>query len=214
MLPVLNETEIRVLGCLMEKSVLTPDQYPLTLNALTNACNQKSSREPVMALDKGAVQRALRDLEAKHLVRTDENFKRGVEKYAQRFCNTTYSDVQLDTDGFAILTLLMLRGPQTPGELRARSGRMHPFADNNAVADSGERLVDRPEGALLVELPRIPGRKDAQFMHLLGGAIDVASQVEASAVAKPVSAPRASGLEQRVSELETEVARLRRLIED
>ncbi len=91
MLPVLSDVELRVLGCLMEKSSLTPDQYPLTLNALTNACNQKSSREPIMALEKGAVQHGIRDLEAKHLVRTDENFKRGVEKYAHRFCNTPYS---------------------------------------------------------------------------------------------------------------------------
>lgn len=214
MLPVLSETELRVLGCLMEKSVLTPDQYPLTLNALTNACNQKSSREPIMALEKGAVQHGMRSLEAKHLARTDENFKRGVEKYAQRFCNTSFSEVQLETDEFAVLTLLILRGPQTPGELRARSGRMHPFADNNAVVETAQRLVTREKGALLVKMPRTPGRKDAEYMHLLGGEVDIASYAEKSAAARTSTAPRNAGLEQRVSDLEAEVDRLRSLIED
>jgi len=214
MLTVLNDVELRILGCLMEKSVLTPDQYPLTLNALTNACNQKSSREPIMALEKGAVQHGVRGLEAKHLVRTDENFRRGVEKYAQRFCNTPYSDIQLEADEFAVLTLLVLRGPQTPGELRARSGRLHPFADNNAVVETADRLVARVQGALLVELPRTPGRKDAEYMHLLGGEIDLESYKEAAAAARPSVAPRGSALEQRVSDLEAEVARLRGLIEN
>lgn len=213
MLPVLNEVELRVLACLMEKSVLTPDQYPLTLNALTNACNQKSSREPVMALEKGEVQRAIRDLEAKHLVQTDENFKRGVEKYKQRFCNTSFSEVQLEADEFAILTLLILRGPQTPGELRARSGRLHSFEDNNAVVEIAEKLVARTKGSLLVKLPRVAGRKDAEYMHLLGGEVDVESHLEKSAAARASVAPRASVLEQRVSDLEAEVARLRAIIE-
>ena len=128
----LSDIEIRVLGCLMEKSITTPDQYPMTLNALTNACNQKSSREPVMSLDKGEVQHTLNQLSNKHLVRKDENFKRGVDKYAQRFCNSTFGEIQLESDEFAIVTLLMLRGPQTPGELRDRSGRMNRFEDNSA----------------------------------------------------------------------------------
>ena len=126
----LNDTEARVIGCLIEKSVVTPDQYPMTLNALTNACNQKSSRNPVMALTQGEVQHAIRELEAKHLVQTNENFKSRVEKYTQRFCNTRYSDLQFSDAELAVVCLLLLRGPQTPGELRSRSGRLHSFADN------------------------------------------------------------------------------------
>ena len=91
----LNDTEARVIGRLIEKSIVTPDQYPMTLNALTNACNQKSSRDPVMSLTQGEVQHAIRELEGKHLVRTDENFKRQVEKYAQRFCNSRYGNLQI-----------------------------------------------------------------------------------------------------------------------
>lgn len=213
MLPVLSESELRVLACLMEKSRLTPDQYPLTLNALTNACNQKSSRDPVMSLEKGNVQHAIRELTKKHLVRTDENFKRGVEKYTQRFCNTPYSEVQLDDEAFAVLTLLMLRGPQTPGELRARSGRLHAFADNNEVVATAERLVARTEGALLIKLPRTPGRKDSEYMHLLNGDVDVEQYVSESTT-REAQVPRKNTLEQRVSDLEEEVARLRALLEN
>ncbi len=213
MLPVLGDTELRVLGCLLEKSILTPDQYPLSLNALTNACNQKSSRDPVMSLEKGEVQRAIRDLEANHFIRTDENFKRGVEKYGQRFCNTSFSDVQLAEDEFAILTLLILRGPQTPGELRARSGRLHPFADNNAVVATAEAMAAKESNPLITKLPKSPGRKDAEYMHLLGGEIDLDHYASVTAAAPAVTRSKKSDLEQRVNTLEIEVARLRQLIE-
>ena len=124
MLPELSDKEARIIGCLLEKSVVTPDQYPITLNALTSACNQKSSREPVMSLQPGEVQQTIRQLESKHLVRTDENFKSRTEKYSQRFCNTRYSNIQFDDAQYAIICLLLLRGPQTPGEMRSRSGRL------------------------------------------------------------------------------------------
>ena len=133
MLIQLSDKEARVIGCLIEKSIVTPDQYPMTLNALTNACNQKSSRDPVMSLTQGEVQHTIRELEGKHLVRTDENFRSRVEKYSQRFCNTRYSNLQFGDDELAIVCLLLLRGPQTPGELRSRSGRLHGFADNADV---------------------------------------------------------------------------------
>ena len=129
----LSANETRVIGCLMEKSVTTPDQYPLTLNALTNACNQKSGRDPVMSLNQGTVQHTVRELENKRLIHVDENFKRGVEKYSHRFCNSNFSELQFDAAQYAIVCLLLLRGPQTPGELRARSPRLHEFADNGEV---------------------------------------------------------------------------------
>ena len=143
MLQPLDDIEARIIGCLIEKSIVTPDQYPLTLNGLTNACNQKSARSPVMALQQGEVQHTLRVLEAKHLVQMEENFKSRTEKYLQRFCNTRYSDLNFDPAELAVVCLLLLRGPQTPGELRARSGRLHAFADNAEVLAALKRLMVR-----------------------------------------------------------------------
>lgn len=212
----LSATEVRIIACLMEKSVTTPDQYPLTLNALTNACNQKSSRDPIMSLTQGAVQHGVRELEARHLLRLDENFKRGVEKYSQRFCNTSFSELQFDSAQFAIVCLLLLRGAQTPGELRARSGRLHEFADNNAVVEALDSLIEREGEPLVVILPRTPGRKDSEYMHLFSGEVDLEAHAEkARSTATSGSSARSSmaELEQRVSDLEAEVSRLKELLE-
>lgn len=212
MLAILNEKEARVIGCLIEKSIVTPDQYPLTLNSLTNACNQKSSREPVMALQPGEVQHTIRALEDKHLVRTEDNFKSRTEKYSQRFCNTRYSDLQLNTAEVAIICLLLLRGAQTPGELRARSGRLHKFADNSEVVAELDGLANREPDPLVVKLPRTPGRKDSEYMHLFGGPIDIDAHVAAAEASRPTPASRHGGiaeLTERVERLEREVAELR-----
>jgi uncharacterized protein len=209
----LTANEVRVIGCLMEKSVITPEQYPLTLNALTNACNQKSGRNPVTSMQQGLVQRTIRDLEARHLVRVEENFKSRVEKYVQRFCNTRFSDYQFDPPQFAIVCLLLLRGAQTPGELRARSGRLHTFADNNAVVDTLTGLMEREGGPLVVKLPRAPGRKDSQYMHLFSGAVAMqphrSETVPSGNTRDELSDPN---LAERLSVLEAEVAELRELI--
>lgn len=211
MLPDLSDKEARVVGCLIEKSVVTPDQYPLTLNALTNACNQKSSREPVMALQPGEVQQTIRQLEAKHLARTDENFKSRTEKYSQRFCNTRYSNLQFDDGQLAIVCLLLLRGPQTPGELRSRSGRLHTFADNDEVVTAINGLIHREGEPMLVKLPRTPGRKDSEYMHLFSGAVDVEAHVSEVKSSK-VAGDRVTVAEllERVQVLEAEVADLKR----
>jgi len=212
----LTATEVRIIGCLMEKSVTTPDQYPLTLNALTNACNQKSSRDPLMSLTQGAVQHCVRELEGKHLLRLEENFKRGVEKYSQRFCNTSFSELQFDSAEYAIVCLLLLRGAQTPGELRARSGRLHEFADNDAVVEALNSLIEREGEPLAVILPRTPGRKDSEYMHLFCGEVDIEAHVEKarSTVAASTSTRSSMAeLEQRVSDLEAEVSELRKLLE-
>lgn len=210
--PNLTANEARVIGCLIEKSVVTPDQYPLTLNALTNACNQKSSRDPVMSLKPGEVQRVMRDLEEKNLVRMDENFKSRTEKYIQRFCNTRFSDYQFDPAQLAIVCLLLLRGPQTPGELRARSGRLHSFADNAAVVDALNTLIQWEKDSLAVKLPRTPGRKDAEYMHLFSGPVDIeahALERKTADAGKSSERVNMSELEQRVSNLEAEVAALK-----
>ena len=212
----LTENEVRVIGCLMEKSVTTPDQYPLTLNALTNACNQKSGRNPVMSLNQGAVQHTVRALEGRHLIQVEDNFKRGVEKYIHRFCNSNFSELQFDSAQYAIICLLLLRGPQTPGEIRARSPRLHEFEDNSAVVSSLNSLIERDGDPLVVKLPRTPGRKDSEYMHLFSGPVDVEAY-ESSARAAAASGPSArSGvteLEQRISDLEEEVAKLKKLLE-
>lgn len=214
--PDLSANQARVIGCLMEKSVTTPDQYPLSLNSLTNACNQKSSRNPVMSLAPGAVQHTVRELEDRHLLRVEDNFKRGTEKYSQRFCNTSFSELQFDASQFAIVCLLLLRGPQTPGELRARSGRLHEFADNQAVVVSLDALNTLQADPLVVKLPRTPGRKDSEYMHLFSGPVDVTEQAEPVQLSKPVDSPALSSiaeLERRLGDLEAEVAEMKRLLD-
>jgi hypothetical protein len=217
MIPLnLSANESRVIGCLMEKSVTTPDQYPLTLNALTNACNQKSSRNPVMSLAQGMVQHTVRDMESNHLLRVEDNFKSGVEKYSQRFCNTSFSQLQFDSPQFAIVCLLLLRGPQTPGELRARSGRLHEFADNTAVVEALTGLIEWEGDPLVVKLPRTPGRKDAEYMHLFSGSVDIeahASNAQAKITSESSARVSLAELEQRVSDLEAEVAELKKYLQ-
>lgn len=211
-LTILEANEARVIGCLMEKATVTPDQYPLTLNALTSACNQKSSRTPVMALDPGVVRRTAHNLAAKHLVHIEENSRTGAEKYRQRFCNTTYSDFRFSPAEFAIVCLLLLRGPQTPGELRAHSGRLHTFADPDEVVAAANALQQRDGEPLLVRLPREAGRKDAAYAHLFFGPIDVDAIKPRAAAAEPVRNAGNKELAERVTALENEVAALRQAI--
>jgi len=209
----LNEIEARVIACLIEKSIVTPDQYPMTLNALTNACNQKSSRDPVMSLTQGEVQHAMRELEEKHLVRTEENFKSRTEKYSQRFCGTRYSDLQFDPSQVAIVCLLLLRGPQTPGELKTRSGRLHSFADNSDAVVALDSLIHREGEPLVVKLPRTPGRKDSEYMHLFCGPIDIEEYASAAEAGRPVSGAAqlsVAELAERVTTLEEELAELKK----
>ena len=211
MLPNLTANEARIIGCLMEKSIVTPDQYPLTLTALTNGCNQKSGRNPIMSLEKGVAQHTVRALRDKHLVQIDENFKTGVEKYRQRFCNTTFSDYRFDPPQFAIVCLLLLRGPQTPGELRAHSGRLYTFADNAAVLDALTGLIEWQGDPLVVQLPRTPGRKESEYAHLFSGPVDVEAHAIKAMTATISERVSVSELAQRVATLEMEVDELKEL---
>jgi hypothetical protein len=165
-----------------------------------------------MSLTPGQVQHTIRELEAKHLVRTEENFKSRVEKYFQRFCNTRYSDLQFSDAELAVICLLLLRGPQTPGELRARSGRLHQFGDNADVMQALNSLMEREPYPLVVKLPRTPGRKDSEYMHLFSGDVDIEAHVAKAAEEKPgISRERynVAELVERVDRLEAEVAALR-----
>ena len=210
----LMPNEARVIGCLMEKSVITPDQYPLSLNALVNACNQKSSREPVMSLDPGVVERTVKDLIARGLVMTQE-FGSRVEKYQQRFCNTHFAEIKFTPAEFAIVCLLLLRGPQTPGELKAHSGRLHEFADSAEAEAALESLMTRSDGPFVARLAREPRRKDHAYAHLFGGAIESASKESRAAdgAEAPASRPSAlAELEARVAKLEQEVAALKQTL--
>jgi uncharacterized protein YceH (UPF0502 family) len=224
----LTAEEARVIGCLMEKSVTTPEQYPLTLNALSNACNQKSSREPVMSLEPGRVQQTVRQLEAKHLMQVADNFNSRVEKYDHRFCNTPFADLQFSSEEFAVVCVLLLRGPQTPGELRSRCNRLFAFADNEAVVSTLAGLLERAEGSVVARLPRAQGRQDHEYLHLFCGEVASVAEVSVSEAAKtedaanrsptvsraaPLDDDRLDALEQRILQLETQLGELKALLD-
>lgn len=201
--------ELRIIGCLMEKAVTTPEQYPLTLNALTNACNQKSSRDPVMSLDQGTVARAARQLEEKTLVSSSEG-KSNVVKFTQRLCNTQLSELQFSEAEYAVICLLILRGPQTPGELRTRSGRLYSFDDNEEVKAVLKALMDREDGPVVARLARKSGRKDHEYTHLFAGEVDsVAEETHVSERSSAVT-PK----DDRIAQLETRVSKLERALSD
>ena len=206
-----SPTEARVIGCLMEKSILTPDQYPLSLNALTTACNQKSSRDPVLNLDLGVVQRAVNDLVAAKRVMV-QNFGSRVDKYQQRFCNTQFATIQLTPPEFAVICLLLLRGPQTPGELKSHSGRLHEFGDVAEVDAALESLRARSDGPFVARLPREPRRKDHAWAHLFGGPIEsvpLAPELEEREALRAARDDVLAALERRVAELERGLAAIK-----
>lgn len=198
----LSAQALRVIGCLLEKQVTTPDQYPLSLNGVVTACNQKSNREPVMNLSESEVQAQLDELVKKHLVTANSGFGQRVSKYEQRFCNSAFGNLQLNAAEVAVLTLLFLRGAQTPDELRTRSGRLHEFQDMAEVERTLEGLTTRDDGPMVVRLAREPGKRESRYMHLFGG--EVADELPASHTASP----EPEDLAARVAQLEAQVARL------
>jgi uncharacterized protein YceH (UPF0502 family) len=216
----LNQTQIRVLGCLVEKEITTPENYPLSLNSLINACNQRSSRDPVMDLDEESVRQALHALEELGLVTPYRDAR--VTKY-EHLIRTV---LNLRRDETAVLCLLLLRGPQTPGELRSRSDRMHSFDDLAAVNATLERLASRPAasdddpkatGPLVVLLARQPGSREARYAHLLGDVPAapefISSQSPQTATGTPYSATSISQLEEQIAGLRELVASLQVRIE-
>ncbi|HXE07701.1 MAG TPA: YceH family protein [Acidobacteriaceae bacterium] len=219
----LDPVQARVLGALMEKEIVTPENYPLSLNALVNACNQKSSRDPVMDLTEDQVQQALHTLEDLSLTATVRDSR--VAKFEHR-ARTVF---QLRRDETAVLCLLLLRGPQTPGELRSRSERMYTFDGIDGVESTLARLASTPEPAadaeqpaaqplrpLVAQLPRQPGSREARFAHLLCGPIESAATTRSNSGLPAAPSPRAepeirvaADVLDRIAKLEAEVAELR-----
>src|SRR5690349_18375755 len=205
-LPTLSLLETRVLGTLMEKQHTVPDAYPLTLNALVAGCNQKSSRSPVMEATDGEVQAALDSLRSANLVIETSGGR--VARYSHNFERV----LQVPSQAAAILAVLMLRGPQTAGELRINSERLHKFADISAVDAFLQELSARPAGPLVVQLPRLPGARENRWAHLLSGTPQAEAQgVEARSAEEPSSGKTA--LEAKVDHLERELEALKAIVE-
>ena len=201
----LDAVEVRVLGALLEKEITTPEYYPLSLNALINACNQKSNRDPVMALDESAVRDALDSLTGKNLLGHASSADSRVPKYTHHLQEV----FNFDRRESAVLCVLMLRGPQTPGELRGRTERMYKFEDLSVVESALHRLMER-EPPLVMKLARQPGTKESRYAHLLCGELEEwSAPAESSLVA-------AAGLQddQRITRLETELETLRKEVAD
>ncbi len=205
----LTALEARVIGCLIEKAITTPDQYPLSLNALTNACNQKSNRDPIMDLDERTVQQTVESLMRKHLILEKSGFGSRVQKYQHRFCNTGFGSLTFTPLETAILCELLLRGAQTPGELKTRTPRMAEVHDIADVESALLNLATREDGPFVVQLPREHGRRDSRYAHLLSGDVEVP---ESSAASDPV--PRAQPQSERIEKLEGLVAELRRELDE
>ncbi len=210
----LSPVEARLIGCLIEKQITTPDQYPLSINALVNACNQKSNRDPMLQLQESEVQQVLDGLIRKHMVLERSGFGSRVPKYQQRFCNTEFSTLQFSEAQRAIVCELMLRGPQTPGELRTRAARMAKIVDVAEVEAALEDLATRADGPFVVRLPREPGRRDSRYAHLFCGEAQLPagpSETIADQVpAETFNSDRLARLETLVDTLKEEVDNIKR----
>jgi len=208
----LTPCEARVIGCLLEKQRTTPEHYPLSLNALTNACNQKSSRDPVMELDEGTVQDTIDALMKQCYVNEKSGFGSRVTKYQHRFCNTEFGTLKFSEQELGIICVLLLRGSQTPGELRTRTERLCKFQDVHEVESTLDQLMQRDDGPFVARLPRQPGKRDARFAHLFSGEIEMseaAAPVTAVSASSGQDAARMELLEQLVDQLRAEVATLK-----
>lgn len=206
---LLTPTEARVLGSLIEKERTTPDYYPLSLNAIQTACNQKSNREPIMDLAETEVMEAIDALMGKHLVREKNPSGSRVNKYAHRLSDSLGLTFGLEKNQLGTLCMLMLRGPQTPGEIRARTARLCEFSSLDDVERTLAELIGHERGPYVTRLPRSPGRKEARFAHLLCGEVDTA---ELSA-ADPASADQMMVDGRRIAELAQDIEALRARVE-
>ncbi len=208
----LTALEARAIGCLIEKQITTPDQYPLSLNALVNACNQKSNRDPVLELDERAVQEVVDGLVRKHMVIERSGYGSRVPKYQHVFCNTEFGSLKFTPLETAIICELLVRGPQTPGELRTRASRMSEVSDVSQVEAALQNLMTRPDGPFVTRLVREAGRRDSRYAQLFCGPVaDATAEPEAVAhVRGDDDDDRLTRLEKLVDQLANEVSSLRK----
>ena len=214
----LTPHETRVIGCLIEKEITTPEQYPLSLNALTNACNQKSNRDPVLDLDEETVQQVVDQLVKKRLVSEQSGYGNRVPKFQHLFCNTTFGTLRFSPQELGIVCELFLRGAQTPGELRSRASRLCRFGDVSEVEATLGSLARREDGPFVIRLTREPGKRESRYAHLFSGEVAPGEESEsandtAASAERPLAASgRIDQLEARVAHLESELADLRKLL--
>lgn len=203
----LSPEQVRVIGCLIEKSLTTPELYPLSLNALTNACNQKSNRDPVVNYTEAQVQDVAEGLVSAGLVSAQTGFGSRVAKYKHRFCNTEFSELQMSDQELGMVAVLFLRGPQTPGELRTRTNRLCEFESLGQVESTLAQMQDK---GWLMRLEREPGKREARYAHLFTDPEAVAAPSEAP----PTHEPSESSLAQKVTELEARLESLEQRFAD
>jgi len=210
--------EARVIGCLIEKEITTPDQYPLSLNALTNACNQKTNRDPVLELSEAEVQQSVDSLMKKYMV-IDKSAGYGgrVTKYKHRFCNTEFGSLKFSKQELGIICVMLLRGPQTPGELRSRTNRLCEFADAEEVEATLKNLMTREDGPFIARRPKAPGARESRYAHLFSGFLESAPEADTdgseagqTAAGTPTIAERVRALEDLVEQLRLQVDALTR----
>ncbi|KPH62921.1 hypothetical protein AMS58_11835 [Pseudoalteromonas porphyrae] len=203
---LLSAIQQRVIGCLLEKQSTTPEHYPLSLNGLTNACNQKSNRDPVLALSEAQVQDALDELTTQRLVTTDEGISGRVNKYAHRFCNTEFGSLQLTEQQRAIICLLLLRGPQTPGELRTRSNRLAEFTNVNEVEAALNELIGAEH---VVKHPREPGKRESRYSHLFADQQSALEIQPSAAISPELKGDDLNDLLTEINELKSELQKIK-----
>ena len=209
----LTLNEARVIGSLIEKEHTTPEQYPLSLNALISACNQKSSRDPVMTLDERTVQETLDGLIRKRLVSEKTGFGSRVTKFQHRFCNTDFGDLTFSEQELGILCVLLLRGPQTPGELRIRSERLCKFSDVNEAEAVLKHLMERGDGPFVVRLPREAGKRESRYAHLFCGEVEGSQAIDEADIlvrATGTDRERLDGMERGLQALREEIDEIKR----
>ena len=212
----LTAEEARVIGALMEKAITTPNQYPLSLNALTNACNQKSNRDPVTSTDEQSVQEVVDELISRHLVSAKSGFGSRVAKWGHRFFNSEFGFRFTDQEA-GVVCMLLLRGPQTPGELRTRTHRLCEFSDVGEIDATLRQLMAYEEGPFVTKLPRESGRREARYAHLFSGEVEVPTPTAPMSFSRQVAPPGDVGGNvgsERLDRLEEAVGGLRRELED
>ena len=204
----LSAEQCRIIGVMLEKETTTPEQYPLSPNGILIGCNQKSNREPVMSLSEGDVQNLIDELVQMNQLMVDQKASSRVNKYFHRFCNTEFGSLQFTPQQRAIICVLLLRGPQTPGELRTRTNRLADFSDVSEVEATLNELQELNGQVLVKKLAREPGKRDSRYVHLLSDFDETSFIQAADTQIKPTSSEDKAQLAQRVIELELQVAAL------